>query len=60
MSLELGWLQPVWTLIEQQPLAQGIGLAAMLVGVSAFLQRDDSRFRWRLCLYQGPSRSTSC
>ncbi|WP_286701005.1 YgjV family protein [Aeromonas sp. 62-46] len=53
MSLELGWLQPVWTLIEQQPLAQGIGLAAMLVGVSAFLQQDDSRFRWRLCLYQG-------
>lgn len=52
MSIELGWLAPVWTLIQQQPLAQGIGLAAMLVGVSAFLQRDDKRFRLRLCLYQ--------
>ncbi|MGY4024538.1 YgjV family protein [Aeromonas rivuli] len=52
MSIELGWLAPVWALIQQQPLAQGIGLAAMLVGVSAFLQRDDKRFRLRLCLYQ--------
>ena len=43
---------PLWTLFQQQPLAQGIGLAAMLVGISAFRQRDDGRFRLRLCLYQ--------
>lgn len=53
MSLDLGWLMPLWTLFQQQPLAQGIGLAAMLVGISAFRQRDDGRFRLRLCLYQG-------
>lgn len=52
MTAELGWLAPLWTLFQQQPLAQGIGLAAMLVGVSAFLQQDDKRFRLRLCLYQ--------
>lgn len=52
MSLDLGGLMPLWTLFQQQPLAQGIGLAAMLVGISAFRQRDDGRFRLRLCLYQ--------
>ena len=52
MNLDLGWLMPLWTLFQQQPLAQGIGLAAMLVGISAFRQRDDGRFRLRLCLYQ--------
>lgn len=46
------WLTPLWTLLKQQPLAQGIGLAAMLVGISAFRQRDDERFRLRLGLYQ--------
>ena len=53
MNLDLGWLMPLWTLFQQQPLAQGIGLAAMLVGISAFRQRDDGRFRLRLYLYQG-------
>ncbi|WP_349918729.1 YgjV family protein [Aeromonas veronii] len=53
MMMDGHWLTPLWTLFEQQPLAQGIGLAAMLVGISAFRQRDDARFRLRLCLYQG-------
>ena len=52
MSAEPSGLMPLWMLFQQQPLAQGIGLAAMLVGISAFRQRDDGRFRLRLCLYQ--------
>ena len=51
--------------------AQGLGLFAFFVGISAFLQRQDHQFRTRLTLYSGfiaihfwlmgaPAASTSC
>jgi len=35
-----------------QPVAQGVGLLALLIGISAFIQRSDQRLRLWLTLYQ--------
>lgn len=45
-------LHPLLTLVQTQPLAQGVGFLALLIGSSAFTQRNDERLRRRLTLFQ--------
>jgi len=46
-----GMLDSLIPLFLDKPLAQGVGIAALLVGSSAFTQRNDQRLRYRLTLF---------
>ncbi len=51
MSVFVSFWQAVYALILANPLAQGVGLLALIIGASAFLQKDDHKLKRNLTLY---------
>jgi len=48
----MGMLDSVIRLFLDKPLAQGIGVVALVVGIGAFMQHSDRRLKQRLTLFQ--------